>query len=74
MFPEITFTLNNSTVPKIKYTLKNIIRKGKDKVLEKDHTNVVYKICCDDFDASYVGETKRALEVRTDEHKSIVPT
>ena len=29
----------------------------------------MYKIFCNDCDASYVGDAKRVLEVRTDEHK-----
>ena len=62
-------TLDVTTILKIKYTINNIIRRGKDKISDKDHTNVVYKISCDDCDASCVGETKRALEARTDERK-----
>ena len=36
---------------KIENPLTKIIRRGKDKVLDKDYTNVVYKICCNDYDA-----------------------
>ena len=59
-------SLNIATLPKIKYSLNEIIRRGKDKVLNKDQTNVVYEVLCNDCDASYVGGKKRALIVRAD--------
>ena len=58
-------SLNVSTIPKIKYSLDKVIRRGKDKVLDEDHTIVVYKIFCNKCHASYVGETKRSSNVRT---------
>lgn len=34
------------------------------------HNNVVYKIDCKNCDAFYVGQTKRMLETRAEEHRS----
>jgi len=34
------------------------------------NNNVVYKILCNDCDASYVGQTKRQLETRVKEHSN----
>ena len=50
-------SLNISTIPKIKYSLNKVIRRGKDKVLDEDHTSVVYKILCNECHASHVVET-----------------
>ncbi|EZA62183.1 hypothetical protein X777_02808 [Ooceraea biroi] len=33
------------------------------------HSNVVYKISCNDCEASYVGQTKRQLQTRIGEHR-----
>ncbi|KYN35810.1 hypothetical protein ALC56_09834 [Trachymyrmex septentrionalis] len=54
-------------------TLKNCIKRGKDKLELHSNENVVpyvYKISCDDCDASYVGQTKRKLGTRLREHIS----
>ena len=56
------------TVPKISNTLNKCIIRGKDKPKREMTTNVVYKINCNDCDASYVGETKRQLRCRIKEH------
>jgi len=34
------------------------------------HSNVVYKLRCAQCDASYVGQTRRLLKTRIDEHQS----
>jgi len=34
------------------------------------NSNVVYKICCNDCNASYVGQTKRQVKTRIKEHKN----
>ncbi|KYN05241.1 hypothetical protein ALC62_03844 [Cyphomyrmex costatus] len=51
-------------------TLKNFIKRGKDKLEYTHNQNVVYKISCDNCDASYVGQTKRQLKTRIHEHSS----
>ncbi|EZA48222.1 hypothetical protein X777_14228 [Ooceraea biroi] len=33
------------------------------------HSNVVYKISCCDCDGSYVGQTKRQLHTKINEHR-----
>jgi len=40
------------------------------KVHKEQKRNVVYKINCKDYDASYVGQIKRKLITRVTEHKS----
>jgi len=52
-------TLNN---------LSNFIKVHKDINSHDTNNNVVYKICCRDCDASYVGQTKRQLRTRIREH------
>jgi len=41
------------------------VLKDQDHILSKN--NVIYKISCNDCDASYVGQTKRQLKTRTQE-------
>ena len=45
------------------------IKIQKDRLDKDKKTGVVYKINCVDCDASYVGQTKRLLKTRIDEHK-----
>ena len=45
--------------------------RGKDKTQLQNMTNVVYKIECNSYDATYVGETKRKLSTRVKEHEKI---
>ena len=49
--------------------LTNVIKRGKDPDKKLDKTNVVYKLKCNVCKASYIGETKRALSFRFEEHK-----
>ena len=51
-------------------TLKSFIKRGKDKLELLSNQNVVYKISCDDCEASYVGQTKRKLSTKIHEHIS----
>ena len=53
-------------------TLRRILSHPKDRVPDDDKSNVVYKINCRDCDASYVGETKRALKTCVSEHHRAV--
>jgi len=42
----------------------------KDVLPVLSHSNVVYQINCRDSDSSYVGQTKRTLRARVNEHRS----
>ena len=53
------------TIPK---KLNSIIKRGKDRLALNKETNIVYRIDCENCDASYVGQTKRHLETRVGEH------
>jgi len=59
---------------KISYTginkLNKFIKVHKDSLPKDLHTNVVYKISCDNCDASYVGQTRRFLKTRISEHRN----
>jgi len=48
--------------------LSKFIRVQKDKLSILSRSNVVYKINCKDCNASYVGQTKRLLKTRINEH------
>ena len=56
------------TVMKPYRTLKQRLVHPKDVVPKMERSNVVYCIPCADCPASYVGETKRRLGKRMDEH------
>ena len=49
--------------------LNSIIILGKDKNDKNNDANVVYKINCNNCNASYVGQNSRRLNVRIKEHK-----
>ena len=53
-------------------TLRRILSRPKDRIPDDDKSNVVYKINCRNCDASYVGETKRALKTCVSEHRRAV--
>ena len=50
-------------------TLRRILSHPKDRIPDDDKSSVVYKINCRDCDASYVGETGRALKTHVLEHR-----
>ena len=45
-------------------TLRRILSHPKDRIPDDDKSTIVYKINCRDCNASYVGETVRALRTR----------
>ena len=53
-------------------TLRKILSPPKDCIPDDDKSNVVYKINCRDCDASYVGETGRALKTCVSKHQRAV--
>jgi len=55
------------TIPK---KLDMVIRKGKDKIDAKRVTDVVYKIDCVNCEMTYIGQTKRHIATRINEHKN----
>ena len=50
--------------------LNQFIRAQKDSLPNSKKKNVVYKIQCNDCDASYVGQTRRLLKTRISEHRN----
>lgn len=50
--------------------LDKIVRTGKDILEPMSNCDVIYRISCNDCDASYVGQTKRQLGTRIKEHRS----
>ena len=52
--------------------IKNIIKTHKDEIEKMCNCGTVYKISCIDCTATYVGQTKRKLRKRIDEHRADV--
>jgi len=50
--------------------LNKFIKVHKDPLSNLQKKNVVYKICCNDCDASYAGQTGRLLKTRVAEHRN----
>jgi hypothetical protein len=50
--------------------LNRYIKTHKDKNNSNNQNNVIYRICCKDCDATYIGQTKRQLCTRVKEHKN----
>ena len=57
---------------KPKRTLRQELMRVKTRTPEEKLRGVVYKVPCSDFNAVYVGETKRTLKVRLSEHRQAV--
>ena len=53
-------------------TLRKLVCKPKDRVATEDKSNIVYEIDCSNCEAVYLGESKRSLKLRSDEHKRSV--
>ena len=51
---------------------RSLLSKPKDPIPKEDRNNVIYQLDCKDCEAVYVGETKRTLTIRTNEHISAV--
>ena len=49
-------------------TFRSLLSKPKDPIPKEDRNNAVYQLNCKDFEALYVGETKRTLNIRAEEH------
>ncbi|XP_011687386.1 PREDICTED: uncharacterized protein LOC105449705 [Wasmannia auropunctata] len=49
--------------------LYKLIKRHKDKISTDSGNNAVYRINCNDCDATYVGQTKRKLKTRILEHR-----
>ena len=54
--------------------MKNITTKVKDKSKKEFENNVVYRIHCNNCPATYVGQRKRKLMTRINEHKTEIET
>ncbi|EZA58083.1 hypothetical protein X777_01464 [Ooceraea biroi] len=56
-----------NTVPK---KLNLLIGRGKDKIEIGHRTGIVHKLDCKDCDLCYIGQTKRYLDTRINEHRA----
>ena len=54
------------------HKMNNIVKLGKDRTEKWNETSVIYKFNCDKCSSVYVGETKRCLKTRINEHKKSV--
>ena len=61
---------NFSSIPKVDINLSPIVKLGKDPLNKCDQTNVAYKFTCKNCPTTYIGETKRSLKTRINEHKN----
>ena len=70
---KITYTLkkkcNIKTVFRTPFILNRIIKTGKDSLKKCNNKNLVYKINCKHCPKTYVGQTKRLLKTRSNEHE-----
>ncbi|KAL6418952.1 hypothetical protein ACFW04_014162 [Cataglyphis niger] len=64
MFKNMGFTVIYN-IPK---KLNSLIKRGKDGLPISNRTEVVYKINCKNYSASYIGQAKRYLSTRVKEH------
>ena len=59
-----------ATIPIVKKSMDSVIKLGKDKSDKWDQTGVVCKFSCNNCPVSYIGETKRFLKTRINEHRT----
>jgi len=52
--------------------ITGLIKRHKDIDRSEENNNIVYKVFCNNCNASYVGQTKRKLKTRLNEHKNNV--
>ncbi|EFN64017.1 hypothetical protein EAG_06798, partial [Camponotus floridanus] len=69
-FRNIAANLNKSLAFVVLNKLNRFIKTYKDPLPTENHSNVIYKICCENCTASYVEQTCRQLTTRVKEHKS----
>ena len=69
-FKNIFKKYNIQTIPLNNNKLNHIIKLGKDKINKLDQTNAVYKLSCKQCHSTYIGESKRALRIRINEHSN----
>ena len=62
------------TIFKSSGTLRSVLTKVRTKIPELKMKGVVYKVPCQECEASYIGETGRSLQKRITEHKYAVKT
>jgi len=53
-------------------TLRNILVHPKDKIIDEEKTELIYRISCKNCPSSYIGETGRKLGLRMKEHRKEV--
>ena len=66
---QISKKFDGAIINRNKKKLNNLISLGKDKLSALDKRNKVYKIDCTNCDTTYIGQSSRKLNFRTDEHK-----
>jgi len=72
-FSEKFFTLTKNLDKTLAFTVKNklntVVKLHKDSLAKMHQSNIVYKLCCNNCEASYVDQTKRQLMTRIKEHE-----
>ena len=52
--------------------MRKLLFKPEDQVATGVEDNVIYEVDCSNYEAVYLGESKRSLKSRSDEHKRSV--
>ena len=53
------------------FKLNRIIKLQKDTLKTENNTHLIYKINCKNCDKSYIGQTRRLVKTRCEEHRKI---